>query len=134
MKLLSILFYCVFIVFLCFGCNNQNKQGQSDPRTNDLINAGGAPAGSDYEKGARLLAKNDCLTCHSIDKKIVGPSYIAIAKRYHNDQKYADYLSNTVVKGSRGIWGNEVMTPHDNVPYDDIKEMLKYILSLKENQ
>lgn len=119
-----------FLIIIFVSCNNQNTPPNENSRTDSIINSGGQSAEKQYEKGAMLLTKNDCFTCHSIDKKIVGPSYADIAARYHNDQKYADYLSQSVVKGSKGIYGDEVMTPHDNVPYDDIREMLKYILSI----
>ncbi len=119
-----------FVIIIFVSCNNQNTPPNENSRTDSIINSGGQSAEKQYEKGAMLLTKNDCFTCHSIDKKIVGPSYEDIAARYHNDQKYADYLSQSVVKGSKGIYGDEVMTPHDNVPYDDIREMLKYILSI----
>ncbi len=118
---------CIFI-----SCNNQNSPNLGDSRTNDIINTGGEAAEKQYEKGARLLARDDCFTCHSIDKKMVGPSYVEIAAKYHNDPKYADYLANSVVKGSKGIYGDAVMTPHPNIGYNDIREMLKYILSLKK--
>lgn len=121
----------IISLIIVAGCNNQNTPPNTNSRTDSLINNSGETE-KQYEKGAMLLTKNDCLTCHSIDKKIVGPSYADIAAKYHNDQKYADYLSQSVVKGSKGIYGDEVMTPHDNVPYDDIREMLKYILSIKK--
>lgn len=134
-KMRSLLIFLVnafFMIVVCIGCNNQNNTKNADSRTDEIINSSGESAEKQYEKGARLLAKNDCFTCHSIDKKIVGPAYVDIAAKYHNDQKYADYLSISVVKGSKGIYGDQVMTPHANVPYDDIREMLKYILSLKK--
>jgi cytochrome c len=55
---------------------------------------------------ARVLAKqNACLGCHALDKKIVGPSFQAVAKKYSNDSNATAFLKNKILKGGSGSWG-----------------------------
>jgi len=87
---------------------------------------------SSLPPGAMLIAKNDCKTCHNKVKKTIGPSYVAIAKKYeHNDNNIA-MLSGKIKKGGAGVWGQQVMTPHPEIPNNDLKEMINYIFSLAD--
>ncbi len=87
---------------------------------------------SNLPLGAQLIAKNDCKTCHNKSKNTVGPAYIAIAKKYeHNDGNIVS-LANKIKSGGSGIWGQQEMTPHPEIPDEDIKEMMKYIFSLAD--
>ncbi len=89
-----------------------------------LVEESGAPL------GLKLIAKNDCKTCHNRKVKTIGPSYTSIAKKYNDTKANYEMLTAKVVKGGSGIWGEEVMNAHPNVAESDIKEMVKYILSL----
>jgi len=89
-----------------------------------LIEESGAPL------GLKLIAKNDCKTCHNQKVKTIGPSYTSIAKKYNDTKANYSLLTAKVVKGGSGIWGTEIMNAHPNVAESDIKEMVKYILSL----
>jgi cytochrome c len=87
---------------------------------------------SSLPPGALLIAKNDCKTCHNKVKKTIGPSYTAIAKKYeHNDANIA-MLTSKIKLGGSGIWGQQVMTPHPEIPKADIKEMINYIFSIAD--
>lgn len=119
--------------YLLVCCTNQNDRKSNTPRTDELVNSGGHSDTSTYEKGRALLAKNDCLTCHTVEKEMVGPSFVTIATKYHNNEKYADYLSYSIRKGSKGIYGDKEMTPHPNIPFDDLRQMTAYILSVKSS-
>ncbi len=82
--------------------------------------------------GAQLIAKNDCKTCHNKSKKTVGPAYISIAKKYeHNDGNIVS-LVGKIKSGGSGIWGQQIMTPHPEIPDEDLKEMMAYIFSLAD--
>ncbi len=99
-------------------------------------NAGGTTHGNgisdeDYQKGLALVAKSDCLTCHKIDEKLVGPAYKDIANKYTADDKIISQLANKVIKGGSGNWGQVPMSPHPGLSEDDAKQMVKYVLSLK---
>lgn len=80
-------------------------------------------------KGEMLMAKNDCAGCHKPTVKIVGPSYIEIAKKY--TIKDMNYLVGKIIKGGSGVFGKIPMTAHPNIKNEDAKEIVKYILSLK---
>ena len=80
-----------------------------------------------------LFKKNACVACHSADKKLVGPSYKDVAAKYKADKEAEARLIKKVTEGGRGEWGNIIMPPRGgkkDVPDDDIKAMVKYILSL----
>ena len=60
-----------------------------------------APAMADE---ALAKAKN-CMACHAVDKKLVGPSYKDVAKKYAGDAKAVDALAAKIMKGGSGVWG-----------------------------
>jgi len=84
----------------------------------------------DLPRGAQLIGKNDCKTCHNVSKQTVGPSYMAIARKYAHNDENAQMLLNKIKTGGSGIWGEQVMTPHPEIPDHDLKEMIAYIFSL----
>jgi len=119
-----------FFLILMFACNTQTKQTGSTP-TDSLINTAGGIADSSYASGARLIAGNDCLTCHMLDKKSMGPSYYQISAKYPFDTGVVENLAHSIIHGSTGLYGDKAMTPHPNISYRDAKAMAAYILSLK---
>ena len=81
-------------------------------------------------KGIKLIAKNDCKTCHNKTVKTIGPAYVSIAKKYKTTEDNIDLLVSKVINGGTGIWGNQIMNAHPDLQERDAKEMVKYILSL----
>ena len=86
-----------------------------------------APANADEA----LAKKHNCLACHSVDKKLVGPAYKDIAKKYKG-QNVAAKLEQKVKKGGQGVWGPVPMPPNPNVKDDDVKKMIQLIMNLKK--
>ena len=82
-----------------------------------------APARADEA----LAKKHNCLICHAVDKKLVGPSYKDIAMKYKG-QKAAAHLEEKVKKGGSGVWGPVPMPPNAAVPEGDIKKLVAWIL------
>lgn len=82
--------------------------------------------------GEKLIAKSDCVGCHKLDKKLIGPSYLDIAKKYPNNDKNVTYLVGKIIKGGSGVWGTMPMSAHTALKKEDVKSMVKYILSLKK--
>ena len=78
-----------------------------------------------------LAKKHNCLVCHQVDKKVVGPSYKDVAAKYANDKTAEAKLFEKVKKGGVGVWGQVPMPPNSTVPDADIKALVKWILSLK---
>ena len=83
-------------------------------------------------EGEKIMAKLDCATCHKIDKKVIGPSYLDIAKKYPMNDKNISYLSDKIIKGGSGVWGGIPMAPHSALKKDDAKKIAKYILLLNK--
>ena len=86
-----------------------------------------APAMADE---ALAKAKN-CLACHAIDKKLVGPSYKDIAAKYAGQKDAVDKLSAKVIKGGVGVWGQIPMPANAQVNEAESKKLVTWILGLK---
>lgn len=78
-----------------------------------------------------LAKKHLCLTCHTMDKKLVGPSYHDVATKYKADKGAEARLADKIRKGSVGTWGQIPMPPNDKVPEADAKTLAKWVLSTK---
>jgi cytochrome c len=78
-----------------------------------------------------LAQKNGCLACHSVDKKVVGPAYKDVAKKYANDKGAAAMLMAKVKKGGSGTWGSVPMPPNPQVKDEDLKKIIAWVLSQK---
>jgi len=82
-------------------------------------------------RGEQLYKSNDCVTCHAIDHKLIGPSYVDVAKKYAGQPGAVEMLVKAVKDGHVGTWGQIPMPPHPNLSDADIKTMVEWILSLK---
>jgi len=126
------------ICSLIFACTSSEKS-ESTEDTSTV--AAAAPVETTPEatvavgsaKGEQLISASDCLTCHKVDAKLVGPSYIDVANKYAATDANIEMLAGKVIKGGSGSWGEIPMAPHPAISTDDAKEMIKYILSLKTN-
>lgn len=86
-----------------------------------------APAQAD---GLALAQKNNCLACHAVDQKLVGPSYKEIAAKYKGDATAPDKLAAKVKAGGAGSFGQIPMPPNPQVSDADMKEIIAWILAL----
>lgn len=75
-----------------------------------------------------LAQKHNCLACHAVDKKVVGPSYHDVAAKYAGQKDAEAALINSVRKGSTGKWGQIPMPANTTPSDDDIKTLVKWIL------
>ena len=86
-----------------------------------------APAMAD-----EALAKSkNCMACHAMDKKLVGPSYKDIAKKYAGDAKAVDMLATKIQKGGAGVWGAIPMPANPQVSDAEAKKLSAWILGMK---
>lgn len=90
-----------------------------------LILAGPAVAAD----GEALAKANNCLGCHTVDKRLVGPAYKEIAAKYKGQNVEAK-LVEKVKKGGVGVWGQVPMVPNPAAKDEDIKTIVKWVLSL----
>jgi len=84
--------------------------------------------------GKLLIAESDCKSCHLTDQKSAGPSYRDIAKRYAKDVKATDVLSNKIMNGGSGVWGEVAMAAHPQLSKAQTTRMVEYILSLANEE
>ncbi|MGH8707035.1 MAG: c-type cytochrome [Burkholderiales bacterium] len=77
-----------------------------------------------------LAKKHNCLACHQLDKKVVGPAYKDIAKKYKGKAGAATMLAEKVKKGGSGAWGSVPMPPNPTVPDADLKKLVDWILKM----
>lgn len=80
--------------------------------------------------GYTLIAQNDCKTCHNPYRQTIGPAYIAVARRYKNNEDNLKTLVKKVKAGGAGNWGEAAMNAHPNLEDDDISTMVSYILEM----
>ena len=78
-----------------------------------------------------LAQSRNCLSCHSIDKKIVGPAYKDVAKKYAGQKDAADKLASKIMKGGAGVWGVVPMPVNSQVNEAEAKKLANWVLSLK---
>jgi cytochrome c len=94
-----------------------------------LALAAQANAAVDAAKAQELAKSKNCLTCHMVDKKLVGPSFKDVAKKYKGDSGAVGMLSKKVMNGGSGVWGAIPMPPNP-VKNDEAKMLVEWILSL----
>jgi cytochrome c len=80
--------------------------------------------------GKNIAASMDCKSCHQAAIKSVGPAYADIAKKYQSDPNAAVYLSEKIIKGGGGVWGEVAMAAHPNLKPEDAKLIAGWILSM----
>ena len=76
----------------------------------------------------RLLGAHACTACHTLDKRVVGPSFREVAAKYAGDGNAAASLARKVREGGAGAWGNVPMPPHPQVSEADLDQMVAWIL------
>lgn len=80
--------------------------------------------------GQVLIEASDCMSCHHVSEKMIGPSYREIAEKY--SEKDIEKLASKIIEGGSGVWGNVPMQPHPQFSKEDAKKMAEYILSQKK--
>ncbi len=86
-----------------------------------------APAFADMA----LASSKNCMACHAVDKKIVGPSYKDVAAKYKGDKTAVDKLTTKIIKGGSGAWGSIPMPANPQVSEADAKKLASWVLSQK---
>ena len=79
---------------------------------------------------ALATAKN-CMACHAVDKKLVGPSYKDVAAKYAGQKDAAEKLAGKVIKGGSGVWGPVPMPANAQVSAEEAKKLVAWVLATK---
>jgi cytochrome c len=85
-------------------------------------------------EGEKLVAKSDCKSCHVMDKKSVGPSYIDISKKYLGNTSIHESIAKKIINGGTGVWGDHAMSAHPQLSQADANAMVSYIVGLTEKK
>ena len=96
-----------------------------------LATLAAALAASPVLASEELAKKHACTACHSVDKKLVGPAYKEVANKYRADKSAEANLVDKVKKGGVGVWGQVPMPPNGHVKDEDIKALVKWIMTIK---
>ena len=80
---------------------------------------------------AELAKAKNCMACHGIDNKIVGPAYKDVAKKYAGQKDAEDKLTQKVLKGGGGVWGAIPMPANSQVTEAEARQLVKWVLSQK---
>jgi cytochrome c len=122
------------IISITISCGNKKEKTNEDFISTDAVveetQSENPEIGKAFKKGEELIAASDCLACHKVDEKVVGPSYQDVANKYA--AKDEAMLVGSIINGCEGKWGEIAMTAHPDLPKEDVSEMVKYILSLKK--
>ena len=86
-----------------------------------------SPAAASQE----LAQKKACMACHGIDKKIVGPAYLDVAKKYKGQKDAEAKLVQKIIKGGSGNWGTMPMPANGQVNEAEATQLVKWIMALK---
>ena len=84
-------------------------------------------------EGKKLIDGSDCLACHKLVEKSIGPEYVAVAEKYKDDENAVSYLADKIINGGGGVWGDQAMAAHPQLSQEDAEKMVDYILSLKSS-
>ncbi|PND36340.1 cytochrome C' [Paucibacter aquatile] len=93
-----------------------------------LATAAAAPAAF---ANAELAQKKNCMACHAVDKKLVGPAYKDVAAKYAKDKDAATKLADKIIKGGAGVWGPVPMPANTQVSAAEAKQLATWVLSAK---
>lgn len=129
----------LILSFILFSCSKTETSTIPQPEpyvaqptapTVETVPAPVVSSNASGDKGLLLIEANDCLACHKIDSKLIGPSYQDVAAKY--TEADLDLLAQKIIDGGKGSWGEIPMTPHPGLSKADTRLMVKYILSLKK--
>ncbi len=89
-----------------------------------------AQAEVDMAKGDALAKASNCMACHAVDHKLIGPAYQDVAKKYKGDKEAEAKLIAKVKNGGAGVWGQIPMPPNaPKVSDADIKTLVEWVLA-----
>ncbi len=119
-------------VLLACGSGEKKEAKATEAATTATPAVSDLSSNPDYQKGLELIGKSDCLTCHKIKEKLIGPAYADVAAKYENNESNIKMLAGKIIKGGKGVWGEVPMTPHPQISEADAEQMVKYIFLLKK--
>ncbi|MBB4805094.1 cytochrome c [Chryseobacterium defluvii] len=108
------------------------KENTSVDTTSSESSSASKPSVKSDLSGAQIIETLDCTGCHTVNERMIGPSYQEIADKY--SEKDIELLASKIIDGGSGVWGNVPMQPHSQVSKEEAKKMVEYILTLKKTK
>jgi cytochrome c len=112
--------------------SNATTEETAPAATTEAAAPATAEAAAPKKDGQALINGSDCRTCHKDDSKLIGPAYQDVAKKYENNAANVKMLTEKIINGGQGNWGEIPMAGHPNLSQDDASAMVDYILSMKK--
>jgi len=78
-----------------------------------------------------LATSKNCMSCHAVERKVLGPAFKDVAAKYKDDKGAVDTLASKIVKGGSGVWGPVPMPANNQVSEADAKKLAAWVLSTK---
>ncbi len=128
MKIKPVFFLNILFAGVCFVITSTAVSAQT---AKNKTTATVKLTATELEEGKILISKSDCLACHKLDVKLIGPSYRDVAKKYPATEANYNLLIEKIIKGGAGVWGKMSMSPHTTLKVADAMKIVKYILSIK---
>ena len=91
----------------------------------------GVLAAGNAAANEKLAQSSGCMTCHAVDKKVIGPSYKEIATKYRSDKAAEANLVKKVKAGGSGVWGPVPMPSNAQVSPEEARQLVSWILTQK---
>ncbi|AOJ25569.1 c-type cytochrome [Burkholderia seminalis] len=96
-----------------------------------LLAGGAAAARADQADGLALAQRKNCMACHAVTKPLMGPSFHDIAGKYAARGDAVDYLAQSIVKGSVGVWGSVPMPANTQLTNTEAHTLAQWVLSVR---
>jgi cytochrome c len=112
--------------------SNATTEETAPAATTEAAAPATAEAAAPKKDGQALINGSDCRTCHKDDSKLIGPAYQDVAKKYENNVANVKMLTEKIINGGQGNWGEIPMAGHPNLSQDDAAAMVEYIFSMKK--
>ena len=90
-----------------------------------------ALAANAAQANADLAKAKNCMACHTVASKVIGPGFKDVAAKYAGQKDAEDKLVKKVIKGGSGVWGTAVMPANPQVSEVEAHTLVKWILSQK---
>jgi cytochrome c len=130
----------VLLAGLAFSCGGGEKSAETSAEASTPTETATAEVSLEdkykddpvYIKGLEKVKGSDCTGCHQVERKLIGPSYADVAAKYENTEENVTMLSQKVIAGGVGVWGEVPMSAHPNLSEEDAKDMVRYVLLLRK--
>ena len=94
----------------------------------------GHQQGQALVSGKSLTQSLDCKGCHKEAETSIGPAFLKVAQKYHTDPNAMNYLTQKIIKGGSGVWGEVAMAPHASLDKNDLQQIVTWVLSLAKKE